>query len=102
MFDNIGAKIKMLAKVQCWIGIAVSVIGGLVLAFVLSYYSSGPFGFLIGFPVAVLGSILSWAGSLTLCGFGQLVINSDIMTEQSRRAGEKSDEQENYQKSGDM
>ena len=31
MFNNIGSKIKALAKVICWIGIIASVIGGIVL-----------------------------------------------------------------------
>ncbi len=31
MFDNIGSKIKMLAKVICWVGIIMSCLSGLII-----------------------------------------------------------------------
>ena len=71
MFANVGGKIKAVAQVLTWIGIIGSVIGGL---------SMMNANFIIGILTAVVGSLLSWVGSLALYGFGELVENSDIST----------------------
>ena len=68
MFDNIGGKIKALAKVVCWIGIIVSCIVG----FVMLINSNA-----VGLLIAGVGSLSSWIGSFVLYGFGQLIENSD-------------------------
>ena len=72
MFDNIGSKIKTLAKVICWIGILISVISGIVVI-----ASTGSTGVPVGILVIVLGALLSWIGSFVLYGFGQLIENSE-------------------------
>ena len=82
MFDNIGGKIKKLAKVLCWIGIIFSVIlGVLMMVSGGSYsrygYSSSGGGVLAGLLTIVLGSLLSWIGSFFTYGFGQLIENTD-------------------------
>lgn len=74
MFDNIGGKIKVVAKVECWIGIISSFIAGIS----LMSEDEELFG-LIGFFVIVIGSLASWLGSFLIYGFGQLVENSDIL-----------------------
>lgn len=71
MFDNIGGKIKGLAKLVCWLGIIMSVISGIVLS---AASESG-----IGVLIAIGGSVLAWIGSFFTYGFGQLVQNSDIL-----------------------
>ena len=73
MFENIGGKIKTLAKVVCWIGIIVSVILGLGL---LSRNAITALLF-IG-----IGSLGSWIGSFMTYGFGQLIENTDILVKQ--------------------
>ena len=73
MFNNIGSKIKMVAKVECWIGILSSFVTGISLI-----SKDEDFGF-IGFLVIVIGSLTSWLGSFLIYGFGQLVENSDIL-----------------------
>ncbi len=81
MFDNIGHKIKLLAQVMCWLGIGISVFIGILLIFTgMDQYDSGIY---VGGGIAVLclGSLFSWIGSFVLCGFGELVENSDIRTE---------------------
>ena len=83
MFDNIGGKIKTLAKVVCWIGIIACIITGIVLM------ATNDDLVLVGILTAVVGSLLSWVGSFILYGFGQLVENSDIIAEQSARNNEK-------------
>lgn len=71
MFENIGSKIKTLAKVLCWIGIIASVITAIVL------WADELVG--IGFIVLVGGSLLSWIGSFFAYGFGELVSNVNMM-----------------------
>lgn len=83
MFENIGNKIKTLAKVLCWIGIIVSVVVAIVL------FASDDDLVGIGFLVLIGGSLISWIASFVLFGFGQLVENSDIIAEQSYRDNQK-------------
>ena len=64
MFENIGGKIKTLAKVFCALGIVVSVISGVLL---FSY------DFFIGLITLVLGSVGAWISSFCLYGFGELI-----------------------------
>lgn len=68
MFDNLGKKIMMFAKISCWVGIAVSIIGGIYLC-VDSYY------WYIGLIVMFIAPLVFWACSLTLYGFGEMVDN---------------------------
>ena len=74
MFNNIGHKIQVLAKVLCWIGIICWVITGLVLMaggeFVRA--NSGA-GVVAGIMTIIVGVLVSWIGSFLLYGFGQLV-----------------------------
>ena len=79
MFENIGSKIKTVAKVVCWIGIIASIISGIVL---IAQDEDTAF---LGFLVIVLGSVGSWVGSFITYGFGQLVENSDILVKQGNR-----------------
>ena len=80
MFDDIGGKIQGLAKVICWIGIIASVITGIAMITSATnrYYTNQ--GLLwTGIAVMILGSLLSWVGSFTLYGFGELVENSSVI-----------------------
>ena len=99
MFDNMGGKIKTLAKVLVFLGILASVIGAIVLwaqagqvsSRTGSYYYSAQSGesttlVITGFVVLVVGVLASWVSSFVLYGFGQLVENSDIIA-QSMTAG---------------
>ncbi len=96
MYNNIGNKIKGLAKFICWIGIIVSVIAGICImvagssffnslnyeygsSYVSRTSSVGSIAF--GLMIMVLGSIGSWLGSLCLYGFGELVNNSEYLKE---------------------
>lgn len=71
MFENIGGKIKTLAKVVCWIGIIVSCIYGLLIM------AKNEGLILAGLIIIIIGILCSWVGSFTLYGFGQLIENSD-------------------------
>ena len=85
MFKNIGKKIKVLAKVLCWIGIVCSVLIGLAII-LLSFMEtvevpgtevsvSGVGGLVVGILFIVFGVLISWIGSFTTYGFGELVEN---------------------------
>ena len=91
MFNNIGRKIKALAKVLCWIGIIASILGGIgMIAAGSSYtysfgygYSSGP-SVLVGVLTIIFGSLFSWIGSFFAYGFGQLIEDTEEIRESIR------------------
>lgn len=76
MFTNIGAKIKTLAKIVCWIGIALSVILGLIVATRFVAMENLILSFAVFLLYAGIGSLASWLGSFALYGFGELIENS--------------------------
>lgn len=67
MYDNIGGKIKGLAKVICVIGIIVSVIAG------LNVFADNEQDEFLGVLYFIIGPLLSWVGSFFLYGFGELI-----------------------------
>ena len=79
MFDNIGSKIKTLAKVCCVIEIIGCVIGGITCISIDEALAG------IGIALILGGSLLSYVGSFALYGFGQLVDNSDIIAERYKQ-----------------
>lgn len=76
MFDDIGGKIKTLAKITCGLGIAASIIGVIALWMQNSNYNPTT---IIGVLVLVLGSLASWIGSFFTYGFGQLIENTNTI-----------------------
>ena len=91
MFNNIGSKIKTLAKILCWIGIIFSVISGIAIMAAGnstitingSYASVSPA--LTGILVIVFGCLVSWISSFFAYGFGQLIENSDEIRKNTSR-----------------
>lgn len=77
MFDNIGDKIKVLAKISTILGIVIFVIYGIVLMVEGLIF--------VGFLVMVLGSVLSWIGSFTLYGFGEIINQLEYSNSNSQR-----------------
>lgn len=76
MFHNIGGKIKTLAKVICWVGIALSIVLGLVLFITILVYQpviGAILGMMVAIPTALLGAVLSWIGSFMLYGYGEMI-----------------------------
>ena len=85
MFNNVGGKLKTLAKVVAWIGMIASCMLGLG-SIVLVRIGVGafiPIGFLMGFLIMVIGFLISWLSSLGLYAFGELVENSAIIAGKS-------------------
>ena len=66
MFDNIGGKIKGLAKVICWVGIIASIVTG----FAMSVTNENILPLLL---IGGLGSVMSWVSSFFMYGFGELI-----------------------------
>ena len=80
MFDNIGRKIKVLAKVICWIGIIASIIAGIIYwAGIANLYKKSWIDVLIGLLIIVGGSLFSWIGSLTTYAIGEIAENTAAM-----------------------
>ncbi|MBE5776017.1 MAG: hypothetical protein E7326_00740 [Clostridiales bacterium] len=73
MFDNIGGKIKNLARTTCILGIIGSIIVAIALFSSNSNYEP-TIG--AGFAWLIIGPLVSWLSCLTLYGFGELVENS--------------------------
>ena len=71
MFDNIGGKIKTLAKTLCWIGIVCFFVLGVVVVAINERL------LFLGLLIMIVGAFLSWIGSFILYGFGQLIENTD-------------------------
>lgn len=98
MFENISKKIKGLAKVMCFIGIALGVISGISIigSYYADYDKSIFVGLLLGVAYAFLIGVISWVGSFTLYGYGQHIedtqaIRRIIESEQRKNLTENSD-----------
>ena len=78
MFDNIGAKIKIMAKIIYWVlGIASIIVGGSLI-----YQGSGAsYGgealVTTGLEIFIGGSLGAWISSWFLYGFGVLIENTE-------------------------
>ena len=82
MFNNVGGKIKAVAKVTAWIGIAICVIYGFVMLVSMEDMA------LIGLLIMTVGSLASWISALVLYGFGELVENSGIIANKKEKAAD--------------
>lgn len=79
MFNNVGGKIKAVAKVTAWIGIAICVIYGFVMLVSVEDMA------LVGLLIMTVGSLASWISALVLYGFGHLIENSEILVSQGSK-----------------
>lgn len=86
MFKNIGGKIKELAKVICSVGIAISVIAGIVMIGFGSSSYNGDAMVYMGFAVMIVGPLVSWIGSFFAYGFGELIENTTVIAELAAKA----------------
>lgn len=81
MYENIGGKIKGLAKAVFIIETIITVIAGIILMSMDEDLS------LLGFFVMFVGPLASWLSSLLLYGFGELIDKASEI-ERNTRAGE--------------
>lgn len=79
MFADIGGKIRSVARMLCWIGIAFSVLVGLIL--MAQDSDLAPMGIL----TAGLGALFSWISSLFLYGFGELIVKATQIEKNTRK-----------------
>lgn len=75
MFENIGKKLKTLAKIGCALGIVGAILS------VLSCFVSGNFS---GLLIAVLMVLIPWVGGFGLYGFGELIEQNDKIIQNTR------------------
>ena len=76
MFDNIGAKIKGLAKTLTWLSVIGSIVLGIVYIAIISdsWYDEL---WWVGLVIMAVGSLFAWISYWLLYGYGQLIENSD-------------------------
>ena len=77
MFNNVGSKVKTLAKVVCWLGIIASVISGITLIAGGAQNGNVGGGFLAGVLTIALGAFVSWLGSLPTYAIGEAAENAE-------------------------
>ena len=86
MFKNSGGKIKGLAKVICYVGIAISVIAGIFMIGFGSSSYNGDTMIVMGCVVMIVGSLVSWIDSFFAYGFGELIENTTVIAELAAKA----------------
>lgn len=74
LFTNIVPKVKTLAVVQCWIGIILTFIFGLLVM-------CNDDEVIAGLIIMIVGPLSSWISALIQYGIGQLIENSDVRTQ---------------------
>jgi hypothetical protein len=80
MFKNVGSKIQDIAYIYAIIGIAASLIGGIIYMII---FHKTLLLMLLGIIIMIVGSIVSWIVSLFIYGFGLIVENSENQVKQN-------------------
>ena len=81
MFDNIGSKLRMLARIICLVGILISVIA-MIGIWITGGGMADRGGFTIfasGLVTGVLGALCAWGLGVMTYGFGQLVDDTEAI-----------------------
>lgn len=78
MFNNIGSKIKTLAKVLFWLGLLAAIMVGVLeilqaVGNTNNETSEKVTGILVGVGIIVGGFVVSWLSNFLLFGFGELI-----------------------------
>ncbi|MDY4252496.1 SHOCT domain-containing protein [Clostridium sp.] len=75
MFENIGGKIKTLAKILCWVGIILSVLIAMILFIEAKEgsYKTEDLYMNLGCIYLIFGPLVSWVSSFFIYGFGELI-----------------------------
>lgn len=96
MFNNISNKIKILAKVICWVGIIL--FGVLGICFIVAGIVDGDGESIVYAIIYIATGIVLWVWSLLLYGFGQLIENTNSLNGVQVTQGEEEDEDEREKK----
>ena len=81
-FDNIGSKIKLLAKWSCWITILLMLIAAPILLIVILI--EDPVFFWVPLVSVLVGTVIVWIGYWAMYAFGELVENIEIVKDHIR------------------
>ena len=81
MFNNVGGKIKTTSEVMAFIGIGGSILAGI--------YLLGLDEIFLGIILITVVPIIMWLSSLVLYGFGQLIENTDEITNRLKKKEEE-------------
>ena len=81
MFNNIGKKMKMFAKLLTW---TITVLS--VFAWIVTVASFGPKFIVPGISIVIIGFFVSWLLSLGIYGFGQIIENTDTLVALQQQA----------------
>ncbi len=75
MYSNIGGRIKGLASIIAWGGIALSFLVALFLIIPTwsSVYEGSSYAKILGFSIFIVGSTISWVSSWLLYGYGEMI-----------------------------
>ena len=74
MFDDVGYKIKKVARIFSWIGIIGYIICGIVMLLAMLFSFRELWYFLFLAPITVfLGCLMSWLSVITLYGLGEMI-----------------------------
>ena len=87
MFDQIGTKIKKVAKIFYTIGKVSSIIAGVILFFMAFVDWDYTWFLLIAGPAtAAIGWLVSWLSVLCIYGFGELIEKADAIEKHLQNA----------------
>ena len=84
MWDNIGGKIKGVAKFIAWFGIIFSIIIGIILFSIGGNLYYGGIFIGIGLFIMIVGSLISWILSWFMYGFGELIVKTTKIERNTR------------------
>jgi membrane-bound ClpP family serine protease len=85
MWDNIGGKIKILAKVIACVGIIASIIGGIVLISTGTDMRRGGELYVgLGLGSMFIGTLISWISAWFMYGFGELIEKTTAIEKNTR------------------
>ena len=78
MFENVGRKIKIVAKVIFWVGIILAFLTWIAF-FWYGVENSEIVYFIMSLIIPPIYGVLAWISCLSMYGTGQLIENSDIL-----------------------
>lgn len=84
MFTNIGGKIKLTAKIACWVSMVASFIGGIILL-IYSIVEAEDELIIVGLIVPLVAPFLCWIGSFVMYGFGELIEKTAEIAENTKQ-----------------
>ena len=97
MFENVGEKIKSIAKFVCWGGIAADITLAIMMFIAAEegYSSTETMYTTIGLVFLIVGPVVSWISSLLLYAFGEINVSLMSMSKKEQDYNLQKSEREN-------